>query len=208
MKINLPNQITIGRLFVAIIFLVCLAQFSIRDDQPKMWLLDLCGALFVLAAVTDAVDGYLARKQGQVTSFGRILDPFVDKVLVCGAYIFLAGEAFVDATGHKVTSVALWMVVVIVGRELLVTGLRGFTEAQGKDFGANIYGKAKMVLQSVTVGWILFTLAHPDGILGLAFFQIGRPVMVWLTVIVTILSMITYLWSARSALLHTSVETK
>jgi len=204
MKINLPNQITIARLVIAIIFFVCLAQFSMGEAEPRMWLLDVSAVLFLIAAITDAIDGYLARKHNQVTSFGRIIDPFVDKVLVCGAYIFLAGEGFVDVDGVKVSDVALWMVVVIVGRELLVTGLRGFTEAQGQSFGANVYGKVKMVLQSVTVVWVLVTVAHPEGLFGLAFFQTGRPVMVWATVVVTILSMLSYIWSARSALLHTS----
>jgi len=206
MKINLPNQITIARLFIAIIFFVCLSQFSIRDELPKIWLLDVSAALFIIAAISDAIDGYLARKHNQITSFGRILDPVVDKVLVCGAYIFLAGDGFVNPAGDKVSDVAIWMVVLIIGRELLVTSLRGFTEAEGQSFGANVYGKTKMVLQSITVVWVLLTVAHPEGLLGYALFQTGRPIMVYLTVVVTLLSMISYLRAARGALLQTSVE--
>jgi CDP-diacylglycerol---glycerol-3-phosphate 3-phosphatidyltransferase len=202
MKINLPNQITIGRLFLAIIFFVCLEQYSAL--APKPWLLDLSLVLFIVAALSDIVDGYLARKHNQVTSFGRVIDPFVDKILVLGAYIFLSGDGFLDASHHKVTDIAMWMVVVILGRELLVTSLRGVTEAAGTSFGANIHGKAKMALQSVTVGWIVVTVAHPQA---LAFLVRLRAPMIYLTVVVTVLSGISYLRSARGLLSETSRPT-
>lgn len=204
-RINLPNQITILRLFLSVIFFVCLAQFEARTNPPRLWLLDVAAGLFFIAALSDIVDGYLARKHNQVTSFGRVIDPFVDKILVIGGYAFLAGDGFVDAHGLKVSNVAVWMVVVILGRELLVTSLRGVSEAGGKSFGANAYGKAKMVLQSVTVIWVLVTLAHPQGFFGHPFFVYGRMVMLYLTVAVTFLSMFPYLWSARSVLAQTSV---
>lgn len=203
MKINLPNQITIARLFLAIIFFACLAQFDARVDEPAWWILDLCAVLFLVAAITDVIDGYLARKHNQETSFGRILDPFVDKILTIGAYIFLAGEGFVDQTGDKISEVAGWMVVVILGRELLVTSLRGVTEASGQAFAATVYGKVKMALQSTTIVWILLTLAHPDT---LAFFVPARPWLVYLTVAVTLLSMFSYLRMARGVLSQTSVS--
>jgi CDP-diacylglycerol---glycerol-3-phosphate 3-phosphatidyltransferase len=202
MKINLPNQITIGRLFLAVIFFVCLEQYDART--PKSWLLDLSAALFIIAALTDIVDGYLARKHNQVTSFGRVIDPFVDKILVLGAYIFLAGEGFIDAAGHKVTDISLWMVVVILGRELLVTSLRGVTEAGGGSFAANLHGKAKMVLQSITVGWILLSVAHPDT---LAFFARTRLPLIYLMIVVTMLSGFSYVHTARAMLSETSRPT-
>jgi CDP-diacylglycerol--glycerol-3-phosphate 3-phosphatidyltransferase len=202
MKINLPNQITIARLFLAIIFFACLAQFDAGAAEPAWRLLDVCTVLFLIAAISDVIDGYLARKHNQVTSFGRVIDPFVDKILVIGAYVFLAGEGFVDQTGDKISEVAGWMVVVIFGRELLVTSLRGVTEASGQAFAATIYGKVKMALQSTTVVWILLTLAHPDA---LAFFAPARPWLVYLTVMVTLLSMFAYLRMARGILSQTSV---
>ncbi len=205
MKINLPNQITLARLGMAIIFFACLAQYDARVAAPRMWLLDLSATLFIIAALTDIVDGYLARKQNQVTSFGRVIDPFVDKILVIGAYIFLAGEGFLDPQGHRTSSVAGWMVVVILGRELLVTSLRGVTEASGQSFAANAYGKAKMLLQSITVGWVLLTLAHPTW---LPLCTTLRPFMVWLTVVVTLLSVIPYLRMARGVLSQMSVATE
>ncbi|HSW47113.1 MAG TPA: CDP-diacylglycerol--glycerol-3-phosphate 3-phosphatidyltransferase [Phycisphaerae bacterium] len=202
-KINLPNQITLARLVVAVVFFACLAQFDAGDASPAFWLLDVCAALFFVAAVSDAIDGYLARKHNQITSFGRIFDPFVDKILVIGAYIFLAGDGFVDPDGHKISDVADWMVVVILGRELLVTGLRGATEASGQDFSANLHGKIKMVLQSVTAIWVMLTIAHPEA---LAFFVTLRPFMVYLTVAVTLLSMFAYLRMARGVLAQTSLS--
>lgn len=204
MKINIPNQITLARLAMAVVFFACLAQYQARAEQPATWLLDVSAALFVIAAISDIVDGHLARKHNQVTSFGRVIDPFVDKILVIGAYIFLAGDGFLDVHGQRTTDVAGWMVVVILGRELLVTSLRGVTEASGRAFGANAYGKAKMALQSVTVVWVLLTVAHPEWIPACTYL---RPFMVYLTVAVTFLSAIPYLLMARGVLSQMSVAT-
>lgn len=203
MSINVPNQITIGRLLMSIVFFACLAQYDAKDPAGRTWLLDISAGIFLLAALSDVVDGYLARKHNQITSFGRVIDPFVDKILTIGAYTFLAGDGFVNQFGVKITGVTAWMVVVILARELLVTSLRGMTEAQGGSFAANVYGKAKMALQSTTVVWLLLTLAHPEG---LAFFKQFNTFLVYLTVIVTFLSMVPYLWSARGILAQTSVS--
>lgn len=205
MRINLPNQITIARLVLAIIFFVCLSQFDARATQLNLRLLDFCGWLFVVAGLSDILDGYLARKYNQITSFGRVIDPFVDKMLVLGAYIMLTGDNFVDAAGQTITGVSAWMVVVILGRELLVTSLRGVTEAEGRSFAANAYGKAKMFVQSLTVGWILFTLAHPEGVAWAVPF---RQPLIYTTVIVTTLSAVPYLSMARGVLSQTSVPSK
>lgn len=205
MRINLPNQITIARLFIAVIFFVCLTQFDASAPQPKWWLLNLSGALFVVAALTDALDGYLARKTNQITSFGRIIDPFVDKILVIGAYMFLAGDRFVDVTDTKISHVSDWMVVVILGRELFVTSLRGMTEGGGQSFAANAYGKAKMLLQSITVGWLLFTLGNPELFGSLTFLS---PYVVYGMVIVTVLSAIPYMRMGKGILSEMAVKPK
>jgi len=200
-RINLPNQITLARLVMAVIFFVCLAQFDARRAVPNVLLLDVCAVLFAVAAITDAIDGYLARRRNQITSFGRVFDPFVDKILVIGAYIFLAGDGFLDPAGRRISDVSGWMVIVILGRDLLVTCLRSATEAAGQDFSANVHGKAKMILQSVTVVWVLLTVAHPET---LAFVVTLRPFMVYLTVLVTFLSGFSYLRMARGVLSQTS----
>lgn len=136
----LPNQLTTARLALSF------ALFAAIGTQA--WLTALL--LFAAAAVTDWLDGYLARGQGLVTSFGRAYDPLVDKVLVCGAFIFLLDEPS--------AGLAPWMVTVVVVREFLVTGLRGYLEEQGLSFGADQLGKLKMALQCAAVAWILALL--------------------------------------------------
>jgi CDP-diacylglycerol--glycerol-3-phosphate 3-phosphatidyltransferase len=142
---NLPNQLTFLRLILAVV-MFCLIT----------WDLYLASfVLFVIAAGTDWLDGYFARKYGQVTTLGRILDPFADKVIVCGTFIFLVAVPEL----HSVRlGLRPWMVVVIVGRELLVTALRSFLEDQGADFSAKISGKLKMVFQCAAAGACLVFL--------------------------------------------------
>jgi len=196
LSLNLPNQITISRLALAIVFFVLLSQYS--QQEPSPWILDIGAVIFIVAAVTDILDGYLARRRGEVTPLGRVLDPLVDKVLVCGAFILFTGSRFVDATGHNVTEVSAWMVVVIVGRELLVTGLRGFNESLGISFGASVYGKLKMWMQSIAAPAILFIVAHEEA-WGAAAGP-AKKTLVWLTVVITALSTIVYLVRSRHIL--------
>ena len=206
MRINLPNQITLGRLILAIVFFVLLGRYSYGRGDPR-WL-DVCGLLFIVAALSDILDGYLARKHNQVTSFGRVLDPFVDKVLVCGAFVFFCGPAFVDPlSGHNVSEVRPWMVVLILGRELLVTGLRGFSESKGDAFGANVFGKAKMLLQSVTVPVILLFVGHEKSVFGSPDLVWIKPAFVWLTVAGTAASLVAYLFQAKAILRETARPT-
>lgn len=206
MKINLPNQVTIARLVLTIVFLAVLSRYSAASPADA-WLLDVAGVLFVVAALSDILDGYLARKYNQVTSFGRVIDPCVDKVLVCGAFVYFSGAGFVR-DGRIVSEVAPWMTVVIIAREMLVTGLRGFSEAKGDAFGAKTWGKAKMALQCVAAGYILFTLAHEDGALRWHGFATIRLVLVWATVVVTVLSALSYVYAARGILTETSRGTE
>ena len=193
---NLPNQITIGRLALAVVFCVFLSLYDARRPAQGDWLIDLSFWIFVVAAATDFIDGYLARKHNQVTSLGRILDPFVDKVLVGGAFILLAGPNFVDVAGHHVSGMYPWMVVIIVARELLVSTLRGASESQGVQYASRMAGKVKMWVQSITVGWILVSLTHPPGEWWLA----ARHVLIWLTLLVTVASMLSYVAGARHLL--------
>ena len=194
-SLNLPNRITLARLVLAVVFVALLSQYVQR--VPETWRLDAAWIMFVIAAATDFLDGYVARKYGLVTPLGRVLDPLVDKVLVCGAFVLFVGTGFVDEHGHNVTEVHAWMAVVIVVRELLVTGLRGFNESMGKHFPASIHGKLKMWMQSIAVPSILFITAreHSGG-----FSEIGgtiKSVLAWMTVLITALSMIHYLVRSR-----------
>ena len=198
MKLNLPNKITLARLGLAIVFFVLLGQYEQRAPEP--WILDVALGLFIVAAASDFIDGYLARATGQVTALGRVLDPLVDKVLVCGAFILFTGPAFVDASGHNVTEVKAWMVVVIVGRELLVTGLRGFNESVGISFSASLHGKIKMWVQSISAPALLLLVAHEGTWFPPAFAGPARVALVWITVIATALSAFQYLLRSKHIL--------
>lgn len=196
--LNVPNQITLSRLGLAILFVALLAQYSQRNPQPL--LLDIANALFIIAAITDILDGYLARKWGMETSLGRVLDPFVDKVLICGAFILFVGPGFVDESGKNVTGVKTWMVVLIVGRELLVTGLRGFSESQGVAFGASMWGKIKMWMQSVAAPVLMLLVAHESDWGSPGWADDIKVVIVWMTVLATLFSCGHYLFQSRQLL--------
>ncbi|HUN82705.1 MAG TPA: CDP-diacylglycerol--glycerol-3-phosphate 3-phosphatidyltransferase, partial [Phycisphaerae bacterium] len=194
---NLPNQITVGRFILAIVFLVVLSSYDWKSHDPQRWLIESAYYIFIIAAVSDFLDGYLARKQNQVTSFGRILDPFVDKALVCGGFILLLGNGFVDQEGRNVCGLSAWMVVIIIARELLVSGLRGDSEARGTPYAANYWGKAKMVTQCITIPLMLKTLSNWGNYPWVV--QL-RDIMIVLTVIITALSVVAYLMASREAL--------
>jgi CDP-diacylglycerol--glycerol-3-phosphate 3-phosphatidyltransferase len=139
---NVPNQLSALRLLLALVLFVLIPLEHYTAST----------ILFIVAASTDWIDGYWARKYGQVTMLGRLLDPFVDKIIICGTFIFLA--AIPDSRVHA------WMAVVVVGRELLVTALRHFLEGEGADFSAQISGKLKMVLQCAAAALSLFALTY------------------------------------------------
>lgn len=195
--LNIPNQITVARLILAILFFVVLSQY-VHGVAPA-WKLDLANIIFILAAGTDFIDGYLARKWGQVTPLGRVLDPMVDKVLICGCFILFLDNGFENAAGYNLTETKAWMVLIIVGRELLVTGLRGFNESQGRAFGAGIHGKVKMWLQCIAAPVILLLIAH-EGLMAASTATVVKKTLMWATVIVTALSMGQYLARSRHIL--------
>ena len=177
---NLPNRLTLLRLLLAIVFFVFL---SYRYYNVAL------GA-FLFAWLTDWLDGYLARKKGLLTDFGRIADPFVDKIVVCGGFILLIQ--------HDHDIIKTWMVVVIVAREFLVNSIRSFSESRGVEFGATIWGKAKMFVQSFTISLILIFFAH---LKHLVVIKQGIVFMLWLTVVITVVSGIKYVVKAGPAIL-------
>lgn len=144
---NVPNKISAARLLLSFVF------FALLPLQLYWAAL----VVFVIAAGTDWVDGWYARKYDLVTKLGRVLDPFCDKILICGAYILIAVE--MDADFPWYAKIAGWMAVVVVGRELLVTVLRSMIEGAGGDFSAKWAGKLKMGFQCVAVGACLVALA-------------------------------------------------
>jgi CDP-diacylglycerol---glycerol-3-phosphate 3-phosphatidyltransferase len=130
---NVPNLLTLSRLPLAVVLFVCISY--------GWWFAALI--MFCIASLTDWLDGWWARKFNQMSAFGRTFDPLIDKVLVGGAFIYLIPV--------KEAGLLPWMVTVVIGRELLVTGIRGYIEALGKKFGADWFGKLKMVLQCVVL---------------------------------------------------------
>jgi CDP-diacylglycerol--glycerol-3-phosphate 3-phosphatidyltransferase len=140
---NLPNQLTSIRLGLAFV-LFALIHF-------QQWTAAL--AVFIVAAFTDWLDGHLARKHNLSSSLGRVYDPLVDKVLVLGTFAF-----FMESRGTGLPGDSGWnavMLVAVMAREFVVTGLRGFLEERGARFGADRLGKAKMVVQCAAIVWIL-----------------------------------------------------
>ena len=153
---KLPNALTALRLVFAAAFFAVLALFAAENAALDRSLLLLGAILFVVAAVTDFLDGFLARRWNAVSVFGRVMDPFADKILVLGAFVMLAGPNFrLSDDAGMLSGVATWMVVVIIARELLITSLRGLCESRGINFSATQAGKLKMIAQSVNVPLIL-----------------------------------------------------
>lgn len=199
---QVPNAITVGRLLLALVFFVLLSfyQYEGRGDPT---LLNIAFAVYLVALFSDFLDGYLARRWQVVTRFGRIVDPFVDKILVLGGFAFLAGKNFIipaTAPGHEaggmvvktITGVAPGIVVVLIARELLVTTLRGISEQGGKDFSAAWSGKLKMVFQSVTILVILAYVNYRGWLLDHPRFEfharLVRDACIWGTVLITVFS--------------------
>jgi CDP-diacylglycerol--glycerol-3-phosphate 3-phosphatidyltransferase len=139
--VNLPNYISLSRIFVipVVMWILLSNRFSSANGEKEV----LAALLFVAASVTDAVDGYLARRRNQITTMGMLLDPLADKLMVTAAFVTLVQ--------FNPRIVPAWMAVVIIGREFLVSGLRTIAAQQGFTIEASDLGKFKMVLQIVSV---------------------------------------------------------
>ena len=183
---NVPNQITMLRLVLSVVVFVLV---PLELYIPAL-------IVFAVAAGTDWVDGYYARKYDQVTQLGRILDPFCDKIIICGSYILLSvqmRDIQADSFGLSV-QIAGWMAVVVVGRELLVTALRGFIEQHGGDFSAKFSGKLKMVFQCAAVIGSLAVLSNPTE--SSDQLRATTLLLIWLSVVSTIYTGIIYIQAA------------
>ncbi len=165
---NLPNTITVVRVGVVPILLL-LPWFPDRSSSVFI------GWCFTIAAFSDLLDGWLARRGQQVTRIGKLLDPLADKLIVSTALIVLVATA-------RIPSWATWMAVVIVGRELAVTGLRGLASSQGQVMAASGYGKLKTFAQNVAIGAMIFhhpTLVFSFHTIGLALLGLATALTLW-----------------------------
>jgi CDP-diacylglycerol--glycerol-3-phosphate 3-phosphatidyltransferase len=192
----LPNAITMLRLVLAVVFFLTLEAVDRTASAEQVSRIGAWGmALFATAALSDILDGHLARRWGVVSTFGRIMDPLVDKTLVLGGFVYLASPLFAPIPDYRMpgSGIAAWMVVVVLLRELLVTGLRSYIEARGIPFPADWSGKIKMFVQSFCVGCCVYVGTRVDPY-GWQLFL--RDASTWATVVLTVLSSITYIHRA------------
>ncbi|MCY2945795.1 MAG: CDP-diacylglycerol--glycerol-3-phosphate 3-phosphatidyltransferase [Planctomycetota bacterium] len=177
--LNLANLLTLSRLVLAFVLFGLMAF--------EMWIVSL--GVFGVAAFTDWLDGYVARRQGLVSSLGRVLDPLVDKVLICGAFVFLL------PLGTKEGWLLPWMVTVVIARELIISGLRDQLESMGAAFGADMLGKIKMTLQCAALIAIFVALEAQGRSGGIVPQELAliRDFLIWAMVLATVLSGANYL---------------
>jgi CDP-diacylglycerol---glycerol-3-phosphate 3-phosphatidyltransferase len=189
---NLPNKLTVSRLALTVAFLIVIFS-GIRHYET------IALALFSIAGMTDHLDGRIARRDKLITTFGVLMDPLADKILVCSAFIAFVGLGWIEA----------WMVVVIVAREFTITGLRMLAASKNVVLAAENYGKHKTISQIVAIIAVLVLAAYPQwGAFGesvLGFRVFGEPWLVWFTwlaiwvaVVLTFFSGALYLWHNRN----------
>jgi CDP-diacylglycerol--glycerol-3-phosphate 3-phosphatidyltransferase len=182
---NLPNSLTILRIFFVPVLIVVLLT---RSPNVELWgfpmHFEFWGVLILLtAAATDWADGYFARRRLQETTLGILLDPIADKLLICAAFVSLVDMQLVPA----------WMVVIVIGREFTVLGLRNIASAEGFTIKASILGKTKMVLQVCAVAVLIAAAQHPS-LKKLSVF------LLWLVLVSAIVSAAQYFWRFWSQL--------
>jgi len=168
---NLPNSLTLSRIFLVPLLLVVL----LTGHFPNKEYFGL--VVFLAAAATDYFDGYLARRRKQVTTFGKLFDPLADKLLISSCLIALV----------QLEAAPAWIVVLIVGREFAITGLRSIAATNGITVAASKMGKWKMVSQVVCCGFLIVATPYPEGLM----FKIGN-ILLWVTAVISILSMVQY----------------
>ena len=174
---NTPNKLTIARMII-VPFLVIFLLTGWGGEANRYISL----TLFVVASVTDWFDGYLARKNNLVTNFGKFMDPLADKLLVCSAMICMIDLKRLPA----------WFVIFIIAREFIISGFRLIAAENGIVIAANYWGKFKTASQMIM---IILLILHFDGI-----FVILEQIFIWLSLALTIISLITYIWQNRTVL--------
>lgn len=182
---NLPNKLTVGRFVLTGVFLVVFFARARFADSIALF-------IFVLASVTDYWDGEIARRRNLITDFGKLMDPLADKILVCSAFIAFVEGGIIPA----------WMTVVIVARELAITGLRMLAASKNKVLAAERYGKHKTISQMVAIIAILVMKSYPEwGKWSSPIFDGWLPkfavACMWLSVFLTGFSGCLYLWKNR-----------
>lgn len=165
---NLANKLTILRIILIPVFLILLA---VKTHYGVY----LATGVFIVAALTDKLDGYIARSRNQITNLGKFMDPLADKLLVAAALISLT----------ELQRLSTWVVMIIIAREFIITGLRAVAAAEGIIIAASWWGKLKTTAQIIAIVAVLINLPYYD-------------VLVWVAVIVTIISGVDYIYKNRN----------
>ncbi len=167
---NLPTVLTVLRIFIVPLLVVLLLT---KEENMDLWAV----GLFLGAAITDALDGYLARKHGQITALGVLLDPIADKLLTSAAFISLVELGRLPA----------WMVAIVVGREFAVSGLRAIASSKGVAIAASDLGKAKMVFQVCAITALVLDRRFPA-------LKTPGDFLMWVVVVLALVSALQYFW--------------
>jgi len=198
-----PNRITALRFCGALALFAILAvwgedQDNVAETSRNPVAMQVAFWLFLATSLSDILDGWLARRGNLITAFGRVADPFVDKVLVLGSMIFLVVMPWSRAMFPA------WVVVVILAREFLVTGLRGYVESVGGEFPADWFGKVKMALQCWAIGIAigLAAIEFPPGFERVCW--VVGVWCVWATLIASVGSGLSYVFKTRKVLMEIS----
>jgi CDP-diacylglycerol--glycerol-3-phosphate 3-phosphatidyltransferase len=193
---NLPNKLTISRFVLTLAFMVVMfSQIRFRETLGLV--------LFSAASLTDYFDGKIARRDNLITNFGILMDPLADKILVCSSFIAFVGLGWIAA----------WMVVIIVARELAITGLRLLAASKNVVLAAEGYGKHKTISQIIAIISILVLQSYTEwGVVGTGVFGFDvfgkpwitwfEPLSIWVAVALTFISGTLYLWRNRQLYLQ------
>ena len=193
---NLPNKLTVSRFALTGFFLVALFW-----PTPIPFRHTLALIFFGVASFTDFLDGKIARARGLITNFGILMDPLADKILTCSAFIAFVESSHLHADAP--VKVAAWMVIVIVARELAITGLRLLAATKNVVLAAERYGKHKTISQIVAILALLIVDAcneWPDAAKHflLSWLPLFTQIVLWVTVTLTAISGLIYLWRNRA----------
>ena len=188
---NLPNYITLSRIasIPLIIWILTTPYFGAKEATLRAV---LASTLFILASITDGLDGYLARRRGQITTMGMLLDPLADKLMIAACYITLV---------HLIPQIVnVWVVVLIIGREFLISGLRSIAASEGFTIEASELGKLKMVVQIVSVVAAILAIRWNVWNLNLGFIKVldvdfVARLAIWFMVVVSVISAVDYFWA-------------
>lgn len=173
---NLPNKLTIFRACM-IPFFVFFMEVDALGEVSKY----VAAAIFIIASITDAMDGHIARKYNLVTNFGKFMDPLADKLLVCAALICLAGI------------IPKWIVIVIISRELIISGFRTIAADNGVVIAASYWGKFKTIFQMIMIIWLILDFDFK-------LYQIGGQILIYISLALTIVSMVDYIIKNKAVL--------